>query len=388
MNVVILGSTGSIGTSALSLIEAIPLNIKILGLSAKKNIYKLKEQAERFKVPYLVVEKEESARWLEENLSYKSKILVGDQGLKEIVEHSQVDTVIIGISGLKALIPTYFALKQGKRVALANKECLIAAGSLLKKVAKKKGGEIIPVDSEHSALFQLLKCEKKPYIRKLILTASGGPFLNWDKKDFDKITPEIALKHPTWQMGAKITIDSATLMNKGFEVIEAKELFEFPPSAIEVVIHPQSIVHGIIEMIDGSFIAHLTQPDMRVPIAYALSYPERWKLPLTPLNLTQLRNLTFQEVEWEKFPALKLAYEVAEKGEPYPLILEAADEVAVSAFLERRISFLQIPYFLEKTLNEFKFNNIPKDNLEDYLELYQRVLEFINRLITKEEKKC
>lgn len=388
MNIVVLGATGSIGTSALSLIEAIPLNIKVLGLSAKENIQKLKEQAERFKVPYLVVEKEVSAKWLQENLSYQPKILVGDQGLKEIVEISQVDTVIIGISGLKALIPAYFALKQGKRVALANKESLIAAGSLLKKVAKERGGEIIPVDSEHSALFQLLKCENRSYVRKLILTASGGPFLNWDIKDFDKITPEIALRHPTWQMGAKITIDSATLMNKGFEVIEAKELFDFPPSAIEVVIHPQSIIHGIIEMVDGTFIAHLSTRDMKVPIAYALSYPERWNLPLAPLNLTQLKTLTFQEVDWEKFPALRLAYEVAEKGEPYPLILEAADEVVVSAFLEKRISFLQISYFLEKTLNEFKFSITPEDNLEDYLELYQRVLEYTNNLITKEEKKC
>ncbi|MFN3406109.1 MAG: 1-deoxy-D-xylulose-5-phosphate reductoisomerase [Caldimicrobium sp.] len=388
MNIVVLGATGSIGTSALSLIEAIPLNIKVLGLSAKENIQKLKEQAERFKVPYLVVEKEVSAKWLQENLSYQPKILVGDQGLKEIVEISQVDTVIIGISGLKALIPAYFALKQGKRVALANKESLIAAGSLLKKVAKEWGGEIIPVDSEHSALFQLLKCENRSYVRKLILTASGGPFLNWDIKDFDKITPEIALRHPTWQMGAKITIDSATLMNKGFEVIEAKELFDFPPSAIEVVIHPQSIIHGIIEMVDGTFIAHLSTRDMKVPIAYALSYPERWNLPLAPLNLTQLKTLTFQEVDWEKFPALRLAYEVAEKGDPYPLILEAADEVVVSAFLEKRISFLQISYFLEKTLNEFKFSITPEDNLEDYLELYQRVLEYTNNLITKEEKKC
>ncbi|MFN4196728.1 MAG: 1-deoxy-D-xylulose-5-phosphate reductoisomerase [Caldimicrobium sp.] len=388
MNIVILGSTGSIGTSALSLIEAIPLNINILGLSAKENIYKLKEQAESFKVPYLVVEKETSAKWLKENLSYQPQILVGDQGLKEIVEIPQVDTVIIGISGLKALIPAYFALKQGKRVALANKESLIAAGSLLKKVAKENGGEIIPVDSEHSALFQLLRCEKRSYVRRLILTASGGPFLNWDIKDFDKITPEIALKHPTWQMGAKITIDSATLMNKGFEVIEAKELFDFPPSAIEVVIHPQSVVHGIIEMIDGSLIAHFSQRDMKVPIAYALSYPERWNLPLAPLNLTQLKTLTFQEVDWEKFPALKLAYEVAEKGGYYPLILEAADEVVVSAFLEKRINFLQISYFLEKTLNEFKFSIPPKDILEDYLELYQKVLEFTNNLIAKEEKKC
>lgn len=384
---VILGSTGSIGTSVLSLIEAFPFKFNIIALSAKSKIQKLKVQAERFKVPILVVEKEDSAKWLKENLSYKAEILIGDSGLKEIAQHSQADIVVIGISGLKALIPTYYALSKGKRVALANKECLIAAGSFLKKIAKTMGGEIIPVDSEHSALFQLLGCEKRSYVKKLILTASGGPFLNWDLKDFDKITPEIALKHPTWQMGAKITIDSATLVNKGFEVLEAKELFDFPPSFIEVLIHPQSIIHGLVEMIDGSFIAHLSQPDMRIPIAYALSYPERWSLPLTPLNLSLLQGLTFQEVDEKKFPALKLAYKVAEKGAPYPLILEAADEIVVSAFLEKRINFTQIPYFLEKTLNEFKFSIIPRDNLEDYLQLYQEVLNFTENLIKKEEKR-
>lgn len=384
---VILGSTGSIGTSVLSLIEAFPFKFNIIALSAKSKIQKLKVQAERFKVPILVVEKEDSAKWLKENLSYKAEILIGDSGLKEIAQHSQADIVVIGISGLKALIPTYYALSKGKRVALANKECLIAAGSFLKKIAKTMGGEIIPVDSEHSALFQLLGCEKRSYVKKLILTASGGPFLNWDLKDFDKITPEIALKHPTWQMGAKITIDSATLVNKGFEVLEAKELFDFPPSFIEVLIHPQSIIHGLVEMIDGSFIAHLSQPDMRIPIAYALSYPERWSLPLTPLNLSLIQGLTFQEVDEKKFPALKLAYKVAEKGAPYPLILEAADEIVVSAFLEKRINFTQIPYFLEKTLNEFKFSIIPRDNLEDYLQLYQEVLNFTENLIKKEEKR-
>ncbi|MFN4131533.1 MAG: 1-deoxy-D-xylulose-5-phosphate reductoisomerase [Caldimicrobium sp.] len=388
INIVILGSTGSIGTSALSLIEALPFKFKILALSAKSRIQKLKEQAERFRVPLLVVENEDAYKWLKENLSYKAEILLGDRGLKEVAEHPQAEIVLIGISGLKALIPTYYALAKGKRVALANKECIIAAGPLLKDIAHKKGGKIIPVDSEHSAFFQLLSCEKRAYVKKLILTASGGPFLNWDKKDFDKITPEIALKHPTWQMGAKITIDSATLMNKGFEVLEAKELFDFPPSNIEVLIHPQSIIHGFVEMIDGSLIAHLSQPDMRIPIAYALSYPERWTLPLTPLNLTMLQGLTFQEVDLEKFPALKLAYQVAEKGPPYPLILEAADEIVVSAFLERSISFSQIPQFLEKTLNEFKFSIIPKDNLEEYLQLYQEVLFFTENLIKKEEKKC
>ncbi len=380
-NLVILGATGSIGTSTLSLLELSPFPYKIFALSARSNLTKLKEQAERYKVPYLIVEREESAHWLRKNLSYKAEILIGDEGLKEIAEHPQAEVFVVGISGLKALIPTYYALLNGKRVALANKECLIAAGSLLKEIAQLQGGEIIPVDSEHSALFQLLRCERRDYIKKLILTASGGPFFHWDIKDFDKITPELALKHPTWHMGSKITIDSATLMNKGFEVIEAKELFDFPPSAIEVLIHPQSIIHGLIEMSDGSLIAHLSKPDMRIPIAYALSYPQRWELSFTSLDLTQLKGLTFYEVDYKKYPALKLAYEVAEKGAPYPLILEAADEIVVYAFLERKISFLQIPQLLEKTLNEFKFSIVPKGNLEDYLELYQEVVIFTKKLI-------
>lgn len=187
-------------------------------------------------------------------------------------------------------------------------------------------------------------------------------------------------------MGAKITIDSATLMNKGFEVIEAKELFDFPTSRISVLIHPQSLIHGLIEMVDGSLIAHLSKPDMRIPIAYAISYPERWTLPLEPLDISSVKELTFQEVDWEKFPALKIAYEVAEKGPPYPLILEAADEVAVSAFLEKKITFNEIPLFLEKTLNEFKFSLIPTDNLEDYLTLYTEVLNFTEALINKRKR--
>lgn len=386
INIVILGSTGSIGSSALSLIKAYSDKFRILGLTAKSNLQKLKEYAEYFKVPFLVVEREDSAFWLKTNLNYKCEILVGDHGLKEIAQLPEAQVVLIGISGLKALIPAYYALRKGKRVALANKECLVSAGSLLKKIAQVNGGEIIPVDSEHSALFQLLGCDRKAFIKKLILTASGGPFLHWDVKDFDKITPELALKHPTWQMGAKITIDSATLMNKGFEVIEAKELFDFPTSRISVLIHPQSLIHGLIEMVDGSLIAHLSKPDMRIPIAYAISYPERWTLPLEPLDISSVKELTFQEVDWEKFPALKIAYEVAEKGPPYPLILEAADEVAVSAFLEKKITFNEIPLFLEKTLNEFKFSLIPTDNLEDYLTLYTEVLNFTEALINKRKR--
>ncbi|MGC8965699.1 MAG: 1-deoxy-D-xylulose-5-phosphate reductoisomerase [Caldimicrobium sp.] len=385
-NLVIFGSTGSIGRSAIEVVSQFPEKFRIIGLSAKKNVTLLKEQAEAFKVPYLILEDKEQAEKLKQSLSYEAYVFSGDEGLKWLSELEEADLILVGISGLKALIPTYYALKKGKRVALANKECIIAAGSLLKEIAKAFKGEIIPVDSEHSALFQLLKCEKKSYIKKLIITASGGPFFKWDQKDFDKITPELALKHPTWQMGAKITIDSATLMNKGFEVLEAVELFDFPPQRIEVLVHPQSIVHSLIEMVDGSLLAHLSRPDMKIAIAYALSYPERWPLPYSPLNLKEVRELTFYEVDFEKFPCLRLAYEVASQGAPYPLILEAADEVVVEAFLKKRISFREIPYFLEKILNEFRFTFKPEESLEDYLYLYQQVISFSEEILEREKR--
>lgn len=383
-DLVIFGSTGSIGTSALSLLSEFKERFRILGLSGRSNLERLRKQAETFKVPYLVVEDSSSADWLRSRLSYKAEILVGDEGLRELAACSEAEVFLIAISGLKALIPAYYALKSGKRVALANKESIISAGALLKETAKTYGGEIIPVDSEHSALFQLLSCEEKRFVRTLILTASGGPFLNWSLEDFHRITPELALKHPTWQMGPKITIDSATLMNKGFEVLEAVELFGFSASAIKVIIHPQSIIHSLIELSDGSLLAHLSQPDMKIPIAYALSYPERWELPFSRLSLAELKELTFREVDFQRFPCLKLAFEAAEKGFPYPLVLEAADEVLVSAFLEKRISFLEIPRLLEKTLNEFKFTLRQAQILEDYLNLHQEVRAFTEELIERE----
>ncbi len=384
--IVIFGSTGSIGRSAIEVVSQFPEKFKILGLSAKRNLHLLKEQAETFRVPYLALEDKESAEKLKNSLFYEASVFYGDEGLRELAELDEADIVIIGISGLKALIPAYYALKKGKRIALANKECIIAAGSFLKEVAQLHGGEIIPVDSEHSALFQLLSCDKRAFVKRLIITASGGPFFKWDIKDFDKITPELALRHPTWKMGAKITIDSATLMNKGFEVLEAMELFGFSAKDIEVLIHPQSVVHGLVEMIDGALFAHLSRPDMKIAIAYALSYPERWPLPFFPLDLKKLRELTFYEPDFERFPCLRLAYEVAEKGPPYPLILEAADEVVVEAFLKERITFLEISYFLEKILNEFRFTDKPSQNLEEYLHFYDEVINFSEALIKREKR--
>lgn len=384
-NVVILGSTGSIGTSAIEVLKEFPHRFRILGLSAKTNLEKLKLQAETFKVPYLAVEKEDVAKDLQSGLSYPAKVYVGDRGLTELAQLEEADIVLISISGIRGLIPAYYALKSGKRVALANKECLVAAGDLLKNLMREYGGEILPVDSEHSALFQLLKCDERKFVKRIILTASGGPFLNWDVKDYDRITPEMALKHPTWQMGPRITIDSATLMNKGLEVIEAQQLFDFPLEAIEVIVHPQSIIHSLVELKDGSMLAHLSQPDMRLAISYALNYPERSTLNVKPLDLAELGSLTFQKVDHERFPCLSLAYEAARKGHPYPLILEASDEALVEAFLRRVVSFRDIPYFIEKIINEFKFTTKPEKDPESYLDFHRQVRDYTLNLIERKK---
>ncbi|MBO8143075.1 MAG: 1-deoxy-D-xylulose-5-phosphate reductoisomerase [Thermodesulfobacterium sp.] len=382
-NVVIFGATGSIGKSTIEYIKNNSDRFKIVGLTAKSKIKELQKLSETFKVPYIVVEKKEDAKDLKTSLSYQAQILWGDDGLKELASLEQIDIAVIGISGIKALIPTYYALKTGKRVAIANKECIISVGSFLKEVAKKSGADLLPVDSEHSAFFQLLQKEKKEYIEKLILTASGGPFYKTPLREFPKITPEEAISHPTWKMGKKISVDSATLMNKGFEVLEAMILFDFPLEKIEVVIHPQSLVHGIIKLLDGCYLMHVSPPDMKIPIAYALNYPERAEMQIKNIDLIQMKKLIFKKPSLKKFPCLKLAYKAGKLGGAYPLVLEAADEVVVSAFLDRKISFDKIPYFLEKTLNEFKIPSINFKNIYETLGLHQRVCEFTENLIKK-----
>ncbi len=385
-NLAIFGATGSIGRSTIEIVKEFPDNFKIIALSAKSRIRELKSIAEQFKVPYLIVENKDDARILKETLNYSANVLWGDEGLKEISTLDSIDIVIIGISGIKALIPTYYGLISGKRVAIANKESIISAGKLLKDVISHSGAQLIPVDSEHSAFFQLLQGEKKENIEKLILTASGGPFYKTSLKEFDKITPEMAVSHPTWRMGKKISVDSATLMNKGFEVLEAMILFEIPLENIEVIIHPQSLVHAIVKLKDGCYLMHLSLPDMKIPIAYALNYPYRKNLPIKNLEIWQLNNLIFKKPNFKKFPCLKLAYEVGKKGEPYPLILEAADEIVVEAFLNYEIPFNKIFYFLEKTVNEFKIPSINFNNIDEILEFHQEVCKFTKTLIERSKQ--
>jgi len=338
--VLILGSTGSIGENTLKVVEQFPERFKVTGLVAGSNREKLQEQKERFGV-------ERTALFSE----------VGLDGIKRLIEETEFDVAVCAISGSAGILPTYWAAKKGKRLALANKESLVCAGKFITEVAR----EIIPVDSEHSAIFQCLVGEKKEEVEEIILTASGGAFLN--RENLEEVKPEEALKHPNWEMGKKVTVDSSTLMNKGLEVIEAYWLFGLPVERIKVVIHPQSIVHSLIRFRDNSVKAQLGVPDMRIPIAYALSYPER--LPLNGelrLNLFGL-NLTFLEPDTERFPCLRLAYESLKMGYPYPIVLNAADEVAVELFLKGKIKFTEIPKLIEETLNRANFKP-PKDIYE------------------------
>ena len=366
--VLILGSTGSIGENALDVIARFPERFKVVGLVAGKNWKRLREQAERFKPDAVcLVEPPES-------FQAEGKFFTGTKGVRELIETVDFDICISAISGSAGILPTYWAAKKGGRLALANKESLVCAGEFITQVAN----EIIPVDSEHSAIFQCLKGERKDKIEELILTASGGPFRN--RKDLQNVTPEEALKHPNWNMGVKVTIDSATLMNKGLEVIEACWLFNLPLEKVKVVIHPQSIVHSLVRFSDGSILSQLSVPDMRIPIAYALSYPDR--LPLKEkelqLNLAGL-TLSFEEPDTERFPCLRLAYEAFKMGYPYPIVLNAADEVAVESFLKREIPFTAIPKVIERTLELASFER--PSSVNEVVEIDRKAKELARKVL-------
>ncbi len=378
--VLLFGATGSVGLQTIHLLSQFKEEFKLLGVSAKSQLAKLIEIGEKLKPPFIALPDEGTAKFVQERLTYRPTILLGDQGLVELAQLPEADIVVVAISGIKALLPAYHALLAGKRVALANKECLVGAGFLIKEAQAKGSAELMPVDSEHSALFQLLRKEKMSLVERVYLTASGGPFWDWEVDELERVTPELALRHPTWQMGPKITIDSATLMNKGFEVIEASILFDLPLEKIEVLIHPQSFVHSLVEFVDGSIFAHVSKPDMRLSIAYALFYPERSDLHDLRLSFKESLILSFQPPDWQKFPCLALAYQAGRLGHPYPLILEASDEVVVPAFLEGRIKFTQIPLILEKTLKEFNIKRIPS-SVEEILAFHEEVRNFTEELL-------
>lgn len=351
--ITILGSTGSIGESTLDLIRrAAPNELSVVSLTANSNAKKLTQQAIEFNAEYVALASPENANELKEALSgTKTEIGIGPEALIEAAQR-QADFCMAAIIGAAGLEPTLAAVDQGMHVGLANKECLVCAGDLFMQRVISKGATLLPVDSEHNAIFQVLERDKPKGVRRLILTASGGPFREASFKKLQSVTRADALAHPVWEMGAKISIDSATLMNKGLELIEASYLFDRPSSEIDVVVHPQSIIHSMVEYIDGSVLAQLGSPDMRTPIAYAMGWPKRMEAPVERLDFMQLSGLTFFEPDIVKFPALRLAREALVAGGKAPCVLNAANEIAVASFLNDEISFLDISKVVEQTLNK------------------------------------
>ena len=352
-NLALLGSTGSIGINVLNIVRQFPDRFQILGLAAGRNVKLLSDQVLEFKPKRISVLDEPHAEELAALLpaEFKERIVWGVDGNVEVASLDEVSMTICAVVGAAGLLPTIGAIEAGKDIGLANKETLVVAGQLVMQKVRENGVKLLPIDSEHSAIFQALEAGRREDVSQLILTASGGPFLHTPLDDLLKVTCDEALAHPNWSMGKKISIDSATMMNKGLEVIEAHWLFNMAPDAISVVVHPQSIVHSLVEYQDGSVLAQLGIPDMKIPIAYALSYPERIALGLKPLNLWQCSDLEFYEPDYARFPALRLAFEALERGGVSSAVLNAANEVAVAAFLDMRIAFPQISTIVEQTMD-------------------------------------
>jgi len=364
--IAILGSTGSIGTQALEVIAAAPDHFRVEVLTAGSNAKLIIEQAMRVVPNVVVIGNEAHYEEVKEALTrYPIKVYAGEQAIAQVVAFESVDMVLTAMVGFSGLKPTLEAIRAGKDIALANKETLVVAGRLIMEEAIKHQVRIIPVDSEHSAIFQCMAGEWQNRVEKIILTASGGPFRGKSRRDLEKVTPEEALCHPNWCMGSKITIDSATLMNKGLEVIEARWLFGVGTGQIEVVVHPQSIIHSMVQFADGSIKAQMGLPDMRLPIHYAFSYPQRLGNTFERFDFASFGELTFEQPDTKIFRNLAISFEALDKGGNWPCILNAANEVAVEAFLENRIGFLDIPEVIERTLAKSTFN--PEPALEDYV---------------------
>ena len=377
--IAILGSTGSIGTQALEVIEQFPEKFELVALTANRNADLLIEQALKYKPNTVVIVDETQYQKVKDVLwEHDIKVYAGEDSLNQVVEMSEIQTVLTATVGYSGLIPTINAINTGKNIALANKETLVVAGDIITNLAQQKGVNIYPVDSEHSAIFQCLAGNFENKIEKLILTASGGPFRGKSLEELKSVTREQALKHPNWDMGAKITIDSASMMNKGLEVIEAKWLFGIPAEKIEVVVHPQSIVHSAVQFEDSSILAQMGIPSMKVPIQYALTYPERPKSNFKRFNFFDYPNLTFEKPDLETFKNLKLAFQVIEQGGNSACILNAANEITNKAFLDGKISFLDIGDINEKTIENTEF--ISKPSLNDYIETNNRAREIAEKL--------
>lgn len=365
--IALLGSTGSIGVNVLKVVRQFPERYKIVAMAAGTNVLRLSQQVREFRPELISVLDEQHARELALLLpdDLQKKIVFGVEGNKLVAAFPSAKMTISAVVGAAGLLPTLAAIEAGKDIGLANKETLVMAGKIVMAAVRNKGVRLLPVDSEHSAIFQALEAGRKEDVKKIILTASGGPFRGMNRQQLELVTRDQALKHPNWSMGQKISIDSATLMNKGLEVIEARWLFDVAAEAIEVVVHPQSIVHSLVEYRDGSVLAQLGIPDMQIPIAYALSYPERLPLQLQPLQLSQCGSLQFIAPDYQCFPALQLAFEALRQGGVVPAVLNAANEVAVAAFLESRIGFPQIAETVSRTMDIVEQGS--DESLEDIL---------------------
>jgi|TARA_B100002003_G_C14125941_1_gene541529 1-deoxy-D-xylulose-5-phosphate reductoisomerase len=376
----ILGSTGSIGTQTLDIVKNNNSEFKVMGLTTNRNIELLKKQINEFKPVAVGVMDEEKADLLKKDVDIE--VYSGIDGIIKIATLNESNTVVNSLVGSIGVKPTVEAIQSKKNIALANKETLVTAGSVVMEEVKKNNVNLMPIDSEHSAIFQCLNGENIDEASKIIITASGGPFRDHSKEQMEKVTVKEALNHPTWKMGNKITIDSATLMNKGFEVIEAHWLYNFPYEKIDIVIHPQSIIHSLVEFKDNSVIAQLGNPSMKIPIQYALTYPKRYKTDEKKPDLLEIKNLNFEKPDFELFPCLKFAYDTGIKGGTLPAVLNAANEIAVNAFLQEKIKFLDIPKLIEKMLNEH--NIIKNPDLNEIMEVDKKIKEKTKEIIENE----
>ena len=378
--IAILGSTGSIGTQTLDIVRNYSEELQVVALAAGSNVELLEKQVREFKPKVVAMWSERAALELKQRIGdLKVEVLNGMEGLLAIAVLSEVEVLVTAIVGMIGIRPTIEAIKAGKDIALANKETLVCAGHIIMPLAKEHNVSILPVDSEHSAIFQSLNGEPKNRISKILLTASGGPFRGKKREELQNMQVEDALKHPNWSMGRKITIDSSTLVNKGLEVMEAKWLFGVEPEQIQVVVHPQSIIHSMVEYVDGAVIAQLGIPDMKLPIQYALFYPDRRVMNEKKLDFFELQNMTFEKPNTETFYGLKLAYEALRSGGNVPTIYNAANEKAVALFLEKKISYLQIPEMIERSMS--KISKIENPDVEQILETESRVYEYISGLV-------
>jgi 1-deoxy-D-xylulose-5-phosphate reductoisomerase len=379
--IILLGATGSIGISTIRVAETIPDRMEILGMAAYRNTAKLAEAANRLRPAAVCIVDPTTVDNLRTALNYRPQVLVGAEGLVELSMMKGADLVLVAIIGIGGLHPALAAIDTGKDLAIASKEILVMAGETVMSHARRKGVNVLPVDSEHNAIFQCLEGKRPDQIQSLILTASGGPFRQLPTEQLAHVTKADALKHPTWKMGQKITIDSATLFNKGLEMIEARWLFDVPMTQVQVVIHPQSIVHSLVEFVDGSILAQLSHSDMCFPIQYAMTWPERVKTTLKPLNLVDLSRLDFEEPRYNDFPALNLTRHAGETGGILPTVLNAANEIAVEAFLENRISFPEIWQLVAEAMAQFP--NLARPSLDDIVRADSTAREYVRGVLEK-----